>query len=341
MYNFRNLDGRKVETRRRAANKRIGQHIAGAGLKAWMVGLVGVVALGVVLFLTLVPRSQRGNRIPVFPHGHRYIFVASPGRAGSGFLRNVFGCAKGVLSRHEPGPKMNGHVLEEVLLRGRRQESFPRRSEEKLKGISEDLLGYPMGTAYVETSHMMIKTFLDVVLDSLAAAGVQVDIVILHRNPLETIRSQLRLGWFHSSHSGRNSWYFSVSDLHPTERMGISIRKDALSTKYPRLAEVVAYNADHEWRVKSIIRKMESGILPPSVKISQVNLEDLSEISSVGAFLESLNLEVDDAKLALLFSMDKNSRDRKKKDMLSQAEDSVLPSILDSYSLTSGKRKAL
>mmetsp|Transcript_27613 Transcript_27613/g.108228 ORF Transcript_27613/g.108228 Transcript_27613/m.108228 type:complete len:142 (-) Transcript_27613:924-1349(-) len=127
---------------------------------------------------------------------------------------------------------MNGHVLEEVLLRGRRQESFPRRSEEKLKGISEDLLGYPMGTAYVETSHMMIKTFLDVVLDSLAAAGVQVDIVILHRNPLETIRSQLRLGWFHSSHSGRNSWYFSVSDLHPTERMGISIRKDALSTKY-------------------------------------------------------------------------------------------------------------
>mmetsp|Transcript_27613 Transcript_27613/g.108227 ORF Transcript_27613/g.108227 Transcript_27613/m.108227 type:complete len:145 (-) Transcript_27613:554-988(-) len=112
-------------------------------------------------------------------------------------------------------------------------------------------------------------------------------------------------------------------------------------SRYPRLAEVVAYNADHEWRVKSIIRKMESGILPPSVKISQVNLEDLSEISSVGAFLESLNLEVDDAKLALLFSMDKNSRDRKKKDMLSQAEDSVLPSILDSYSLTSGKRKAL
>lgn len=91
MYNFRDLDGRKVETRRRAANKRIGQHVAGAGLKAWMVGLVGVVALGVVLFLTLVPRSQRGNRIPVFPHGHRYIFVASPGRAGSGFLRNVFG----------------------------------------------------------------------------------------------------------------------------------------------------------------------------------------------------------------------------------------------------------
>eukprot|EP00189_Rhodosorus_marinus_P011873 CAMPEP_0184741230 /NCGR_PEP_ID=MMETSP0315-20130426/4282_1 /TAXON_ID=101924 /ORGANISM="Rhodosorus marinus, Strain UTEX LB 2760" /LENGTH=236 /DNA_ID=CAMNT_0027211411 /DNA_START=429 /DNA_END=1139 /DNA_ORIENTATION=+ len=235
---------------------------------------------------------------------------------------------------------MNGHVLEEVLIRGRRKESFPRRSEEKLGGISEDLLGYPMGTVYAETSHMMIKTFLDVVIDSLAAEGVQVDIVILHRDPLEAIRSQSRLGWFHSSHSGRNSWYFSVSDLHHTERMGISIRKDALSAKYARLAEVVAYNADHERRVQSIMRKRESGVFPPSVKVSQVNLEDLNKISSVGVFLESLNLEVDDAKLALLFSMDRNSRDRKKKDMLSQAEDSVLASMLESYNLTSGKRKS-
>lgn len=115
---------------------------------------------------------------------------------------------------------MNGDVLADVLCEGRRSATFETRSVQKLNGIRNDLLGSAPGMVYMESSHMMGKTFLDVVVESLGRLGRSpVVIIVLRRNPMATMISQAQLGWFTEGHSGWNNWYFALRDLHESERL--------------------------------------------------------------------------------------------------------------------------
>jgi len=77
---------------------------------------------------------------------------------------------------------------------------------------------------------------------------------------------------------------------------------------------LIGYNLDIEARMQKLLTFLRRvpGYGSPRLNSVEVNLSQLSTPDEVTSFLHSLNLEVDEEKLALLFTRDKNERDVKK-----------------------------
>lgn len=240
------------------------------------------------------------------------IFCISPGRAGSKYLRNALGVAEAVVARHEPEPKMNGHFLKSVILEGKREESFEERAHVKLSAIRDALEGTESDVTYVETSHMFIKTFADVVIDKLPAT-TKISILNLRRPARDIVWSQLRLGWFSEGHSGKNVWYYNTNDVHPSEN-----KIDYLANSSDPIETLIAYNADIIQRgleVEREVKKRHKKREWRNVRMYEALLLDISGESAEDGVLKlisMLGLEADSEKLHLLKNMDRNARDVKK-----------------------------
>jgi hypothetical protein len=250
----------------------------------------------------------------------RFFFCVSPGRAGSKYLSAVLGAANDVVAHHEPEPKLNGDVLREVMLRGRRAESFKRRALAKTAAIQDMLMDTAPDVAYAETSHMFIKTFADVVLESIAPTAANITIIILHRALEDIVWSQLRLGWFAPNHSGRNVWYYGIHDCHPSEKTFSSsfTRQKPVSSATVQVDRLVEYNLDIAARARAlemfVTQEHRRGHLR-NVHIVHVRLEDISGSrgkSKVAALLGTIGLQADPHRLALLHRQDVNARSAKK-----------------------------
>src|SRR6202030_4368546 len=62
----------------------------------------------------------------------------------------------------------------------------------KLDGIARLLAERPWAQTYAETNHMFIKTFFDVVVDTLR----EVEVIHLRRDPARVLKSFVELGYF-------------------------------------------------------------------------------------------------------------------------------------------------
>jgi len=94
----------------------------------------------------------------------QYIFSINTGRAGSKYLAKFLSTAKSVTADNEPEPKMIGDILK-LVEHNSYKESYKDRIY-KVDAIKRVILDSPCST-YVETSHMLIKTFFDVVINEL------------------------------------------------------------------------------------------------------------------------------------------------------------------------------
>lgn len=247
-----------------------------------------------------------------FWRGRHLIFCVSPGRAGSKYLRNALEVTDGVIARHEPEPKMNGHFLQQVILEGKRQETFEERANLKISAIRDALEGTDPDVAYVETSHMFIKTFADVVIDKLGGVA-KISIIFLRRPIRETVWSQLRLGWFSKGHSGKNVWYYDTNDVHESEKQisYVTNSSDPIETLIGYNADVLHRGMDLEREVKKRHRKREWR----NIRFFETLLLDISgEAAEDGVLklLSMLGLRADMRKLRMLKDMDRNARDVKK-----------------------------
>lgn len=247
-----------------------------------------------------------------FFRGRHLIFCISPGRSGSKYLRNVLNVAEGIIARHEPEPKMNGDILEKVIVQGRRKETFEERSSLKLRGIREALEGTPSDVAYAETSHMFVKTFADVVLEEIGNLA-NVSIIFLRRPAKDTVWSQLRLGWFSEGHSGKNHWYYDPNDVHLSEQqLSFSTNSsDPIDTLIGYNADVLQRGLELEREVRKRHKKKEWR----HVRVFELLLMDISGSTAeagVLRLLSNLGLKVDRSKLSLLAKQDTNARDVKK-----------------------------
>lgn len=240
------------------------------------------------------------------------VFCISPGRAGSGYLRHVLNVAEGIISYHEPEPKMNGVILEKVIIKGQRRETLHERSALKLRAIREALEGTPPDVAYAETSHMFVKTFADVILEEIGNVA-KVSIIFLRRPTKDTVWSQLRLGWFSEGHSGKDLWYYNPNDVHPSERhISYSVNaSDPIDSLIGYNADVLQRGMDLEHKIRAKHKNKEWR----HVRIHEVLLMDISGSqgeTGVSKLLSNLGLTVDRAKLGLLSMQDTNARDTKK-----------------------------
>lgn len=288
-------------------------------LQAWALVLA-------FLYLLLFWTSQRTSKFPrgtiisehvrltnyEFFHRRHLIFCVSPGRSGSSYLKKVLDVTEGIIARHEPEPKMNGHFLEDVILEGKRNETFQQRSVLKLGSIRDALEGTTPDVAYAETSHMFVKTFADVVLQELGDIA-KISIIFLQRPTRDTVWSQLQLGWFSRGHSGKNLWYYNPNDVHISEKQ-IAF---AVNASNP-IESLIGYNADVLQRgvhLEQTIKKMHKKRRWRRVQMRELLLMDVSGASvETGTLrlLSSLGLRADKARLSMLGEQDRNSRDAKK-----------------------------
>ena len=123
---------------------------------------------------------------------HRMVFSANPGRSGSGYLASLLGACATVDAGHERLPAMVDVWLRRVSYHGA-AESFEDRKM-KTAAIRSDLKLLPDGVVYVDTSHMFVKTFGDVVLHEFDHELISV--IVLRRNPIEVARSFFELDEF-------------------------------------------------------------------------------------------------------------------------------------------------
>lgn len=247
-----------------------------------------------------------------FWRGRHLVFCISPGRAGSKYLRNVLDTAEGVIARHEPEPKMNGVFLEQVILQGKREETFEERANIKLAAIRDALEGTEPDVVYAETSHMFVKTFSDIILDKLGDVA-KISIVFLRRPAREMVWSQLRLGWFSKGHSGKNVWYYDPNDVHPSEK-----QTSYVTNSSNPIDTLIAYNADVLQRgveLEREVKKRRKERRWRNVRTFETLLLDISGDAAEAGVLKLLTrvgLRADKDKLDLLRQQDRNARDAKK-----------------------------
>lgn len=117
----------------------------------------------------------------------RFVFCATTGRSGSESLSAVLASGQGVVSRHEPFPVMNSHVLRAAAA-GRRRSVQIAWSLLKVPTILRDARGHRV---YAETNHQFVKVFAQLAYEEF---GPRLAVIHLVRDPLAVAQSMYELG---------------------------------------------------------------------------------------------------------------------------------------------------
>jgi hypothetical protein len=205
----------------------------------------------------------------------RCVFSINSGRCGSEYLARLLGTGKGVHGYHEAAPEMIGAVLDEVNAKPMAQSRNARRV--KCASIREAMRGRS-GT-YVETNHMFIKTFHDVVVEEFA----DVEVIFLRRELARVVKSFFELGYFTPRNPAWSKWMSipggansAVKPIAPFEAL------DA----YDR---IIAYLVDIE------TRGMKFAAEHPHVRLHEVRLESLDHTEGIRRLFEAMRIETTSA----------------------------------------------
>jgi hypothetical protein len=132
----------------------------------------------------------------------RLIFCAAPARSGTQFLAGLLGSAPGVDAGHERPPSLSGQCFADTQELG--LETTYEHRMAKVDAIRAELAIHQGPVTYVDTSHLFLTMFYDVVLD--AFDHRQISVVRLCRDPVDVARSMFELGWFSSKNDAWKSW---------------------------------------------------------------------------------------------------------------------------------------
>ena len=143
------------------------------------------------------------NKRKALKKGIKYIFCINSGRAGSEYLAALLGSAPKAYSYHEPEPQMIDKYLNMVAERGLEPTFKARRI--KSKAILGIVSRFPNQSFYIETNHMFIKTFYDVVLNELE----NISVIYLKRDFMETLHSFVQLCYFSDKNETWPKWMIS------------------------------------------------------------------------------------------------------------------------------------
>lgn len=187
-------------------------------------------------------RQRSGEQQDTQPFGRRrLVFAASPGRSGTEHLARLFGTAKRTVAHHEATPTMTGMWLRRIAYEDPAR-SYDERSM-KCDALRLELEHVPDGGLYVDTSHMFIKSFADVVVDSFDHR--QITILVPRRPLVQLAASMLSLGWFSSLAPAWPDWL--LPPTCPESRFPIS--PDEVTG---RLDLIIGYVMDSELRTREL-----------------------------------------------------------------------------------------
>lgn len=224
----------------------------------------------------------------------RLVFAISPGRSGSAYLARLLDATANASAAHEPRPRMNGGFLR-GLDDARLAATYDRRRV-KIVQLLRALRSLPADFTYVETSHMFVKTFYDVVLDFFE----DVQIVHLRRDTAEVIRSFVELGYLSPASTHWRHWIHDPYEAKPLVAPAVE-EADADSVD-----RIIAYLVDIEARAERLREDY------PETPVISVRLESLSDPDHARGLVEQLGLDWTDTAAAACAQRANVRADRKR-----------------------------
>lgn len=215
---------------------------------------------------------SRPSRFPDVA-GRHLVFSINSGRSGSKYLAQLLGTARHVKSFHEAEPKMNGEPI--AAINASPLEASREKRRVKAEAIADILRRTRSKVTYVETNHVFIKAFYDVVLEDFH----NVDVIILRRDLALVLKSFVELGYFSSHNLKSLDWMSSPNAATAALR---PIGKDS---ELDHFDLCIAYLLDIEARADRF--KLEY----PNVRTHEVRLEELNQLANVEDLFRSLGLE--------------------------------------------------
>ena len=203
---------------------------------------------------------------------HRLIFCINPGRSGSRYLATLIGSAQAVDSHHEAEPTMSGRYVAMVNAAGYETSRAVRRV--KADAIAARLACLPDGATYVETNHMFIKTFYDVVVERFE----NVEVVVLQRELARVLKSFMELRYFTSENPFWREW------MTEPDAVTAAIRCVEPRDRLDPVDRAIAYLIDIEARAARFAREH------PRVRTHPVRCEHLNRLAGVEALFQRLHL---------------------------------------------------
>ena len=223
---------------------------------------------------TTHPRHGRQLRQPRSFDNRRLVFAASPGRSGTKFLAQVLGSTESTVAFHEGKPNMAGEFLRAVAYRPA-ADSYQERMV-KVQHLRDTLREMPERSTVIDTTHMFVKTFADVVLDEFNHD--RITIMDLRRPLPSLIGSMMDLGWFTAWAPKWRDW------LIPPTAPG-SVFPIPMDRVTSRVDVALGYVLD------SRIRTRDLRAVTPHVRWVDVMVEGLVDRHSIETLLAELHLD--------------------------------------------------
>jgi len=252
------------------------------------------------------------NRRKTSKKGIRFIFCINSGRAGSEYLATLLGTAPMAHSFHEPEPQMIGSYLRSVARNGLQKTFADRRI--KSKAIVKIASQYPAQSVYIETNHMFIKTFQDVVLNDLR----NVQVVHLQRGLLQTLKSFVELCYFSDKNRAWPDWMISPN------AQTAAIKPIDADDKLDCIDLSIAYLIDIEARAVAFRQKY------PHIPFHEIDINDLNDLSKTKTLFGDLNLSFT-AETGKIVGEKINQRASTKKKYASQVTEEELQERIRAY----------
>lgn len=204
---------------------------------------------------------------------HHLVFSINSGRAGSQYLARLLSTGVRVTAFHEPEPTMSGKPLEMTNALPMQATRDVRRA--KNDAIRAVLNRMQAGETYVETNHMFIKTFYDVVLEEFAA---QTAVVVLRRELALVLKSFIEMGYFSPLNSVWEKWMSSPESVNAALPLPMSYSE---MDQYDRS---IAYLLDIEARVTRFQQEY------PNVPLYEARVETLSAVRPAASLFRELGI---------------------------------------------------
>ena len=205
------------------------------------------------------------------------ILCASSGRSGTAFLAELLSAARNTDVGHERVPQMVGGWLRDVMWEGL-AETYQHRLA-KVDAIQATLSQLAPNSVYVDTSHMFIKTFADVVLDRFPHDRLSV--VVLRRDPIEVAASFHDLAYFSPTHNPWMDWM--TAPTAPKSMVGMPV--DRVTSEFDL---IFGYLAEIELRTAYFRQRA------PEVNWVDADLADITTTPGAEAILGALSIPVPD-----------------------------------------------
>jgi hypothetical protein len=220
----------------------------------------------------------------------RYIFSINSGRSGSEYLAKLLDTAGNASAYHEPWPDGAGRYVTrfpathpspaQLLLY---PPMYLRKYWKKIRTIRRTARHLPKGDVYIETNHMFILSFYDVVMRHLEP----VDVILMRRYLPAAVRSFIQLDHY-TPQCPYTKWWFT-SPNSPSRAAQPLDRDENLS----QVEQIIGYLIDIEARAQRFKRRF------PHVKVVETHIGELNDPARVQQIFAELDLEVTPETLAL------------------------------------------